>query len=215
MKLLKEERGSVIIYFLGLLGLVAVLFLFLTNIGRAFVVNNHVANVAEQAAFAATAVYIERTNDVIEQYDEWLTSHPFFELWGLEPVGELVEERHNHYRRSNYGENQAYIMALNDVLPTEINSRYRFRNMMRSQVGGIGDYSLYSEIIRILNSNEGDFIMDSSNTYFVLSDTDWRIEVTTTIEFERVAGGDIISAKSHQYERTGHGPKLTYLEYVY
>ncbi len=215
MKLLKEERGSVIIYFLGLLGLVAVLFLFLTNIGRAFVVNNHVANVAEQAAFAATAVYIERTNDVIEQYDEWLTSHPFFELWGLEPVGELVEERHNYYRGSNYGENQAYIMALNDVLPDEINSRYRFRNMMRNQVGGIGDYSLYSEIIRILNSNEGDFIMDSSNTYFVLSDTDWRIEVTTTIEFERVAGGDIINAKSHQYERTGYGPKLTYLEYVY
>lgn len=215
MKLLKEERGSVIIYFLGLLGLVAVLFLFLTNIGRAFVVNNHVANAAEQAAFAATAVYIERTNDVIEQYDEWLTSHPFFELWGLEPVGELVEERHNYYRGSNYGENQAYIMALNDVLPDEINSRYRFRNMMRNQVGGIGDYSLYSEIIRILNSNEGDFIMDSSNTYFVLSDTDWRIEVTTTIEFERVADGNIINARSHKYERTGYGPKLTYLEYVY
>src|SRR5690554_4679298 len=164
MKLLKEERGSVIIYFLGLLGLVAVLFLFLTNIGRAFVVNNHVANAAEQAAFAATAVYIERTNDVIEQYDEWLTSHPFFELWGLEPVGELVEERHNYYRGSNYGENQAYIMALNDVLPDEINSRYRFRNMMRNQVGGIQDLTIFTEVINILDMNGLDNDITYNNT---------------------------------------------------
>src|SRR5690625_621946 len=173
MNLLKEERGSVIFYFLGLLGLVAVLFLILTNIGRAFVMNNHVANAAEQAALAATAVYIERTNEVVEDCDEWLTSRPFFVVLGLEPVGELVDERHEHYKGLNYGENQAYIMALNDVLPDEINSRYRFRSMMRNRVGGIGDYLLNSEIVRILASNEGNF--DYSNTYFVLSNTDWRI----------------------------------------
>ncbi|MGM8214855.1 Tad domain-containing protein [Bacillaceae bacterium W0354] len=215
MTYLRNERGNAVFFLIGTLSIVGVIFLIVMNIGRAFVIGAHASNVAEQAAYTATHVYVEKTNDAIKDYDSWFILQPDFIDLGIDKVGDLVDDKHEAYKNAGYGNNQAYIMALNHVLPNEINSRPIFKQYLKSYIANITTGEIFGEIYTILDANDGDFIKNETEFLAPYYNTDWRVQVKVKIKFSRIADGEYINDGEHKYDRTGYGPELTYLEELY
>ncbi|MBS4210372.1 pilus assembly protein TadG-related protein [Bacillus sp. FJAT-50079] len=121
---MKNESGNVIVFMLGLLSVMMILFVFVVNLTQVLAVKEKANTTAQQASLAATAVLYEEIWDSIDEYERTLTwdedeSQP-------ETIAEKVEKQINQLRRnpaySQDSDNEIKRRALNDVLTQELRS---------------------------------------------------------------------------------------------
>lgn len=73
-KLLRNERGNISLFILGLLSVMMIMFVILLNLSKVFVVKEHASSNAEQASLSATSVVYEKVEQAIEDYDNQMAS---------------------------------------------------------------------------------------------------------------------------------------------
>ncbi|GAA0465671.1 pilus assembly protein TadG-related protein [Alkalibacillus silvisoli] len=210
-RLLREERGNVALYFLGLMIVMSVIFLLLVNISKAFVVNMEASSATEQAAIAGSSVIIEETLTAVEEYDEMLVPAEEIEE-GLKKVQELIDEQQESYVSTGMNPHQAYVYALNDVLPDEIEERHLLKVTIENHFMNVGLHNqILSAVQSIIVDNNGSI----EDTIVILSEEDWRLEVESTATFSSVSDGDIIPTFEEQIPNKGYGPQLIFLKNIF
>ncbi|RCW65831.1 hypothetical protein [Saliterribacillus persicus] len=211
-KQLDNQRGNAMFYLIWILGMVGILLLILTNISKVFVVGNQAKNATEQAAMASTAVIIEETKNAIEKFDDDPLSIPLRITRGGDKLETVINEKKNDYQAIGNSSTQAYIKALNDVLPNEIDQHILLKQTIRNHFSSVNlSYQYRSAARTIVEDNDG----NGSDTIVTFSNTDWRIEVEGTATFKSVSDGEVISSFEQKVDGKGYGPVLRYMENVY
>ncbi|SEU05332.1 Putative Flp pilus-assembly TadE/G-like [Salinibacillus kushneri] len=211
--LIRDEKGNASIFLLWLLGIVALLFVIIINITKVFLVGSEASYTAQQAALAGSSVYIKESKAAIEEFDNHLAASIDFRLnHGGKSLGELVNDKQDAYEGTGLSTDQAYIKALNDVLPSEISSHILLKNTFKDHLqNSYFSSSVFNAVQSIINDSEK---TNPEDTSFVLSDSEWRLEVKSSVTFKSIASERIPFIKG-EIPANGHGPKLIYLENVY
>ncbi|MFI8688556.1 hypothetical protein [Rossellomorea sp. NPDC077527] len=211
-KYIDNEKGNSIFFILWLFGIVAVVFLIVANIAKIYVVQAQANSSVEQAAFAGTSVLIDETTKTIEEFDGSVISAAQKALDGGKSINEQVEEKQQELKDSGKASDLAYIQALNDVLPGELEEHPLLKEAFREH---FSDSTLNS---RIQNAAQSILIDNDANPEdmdIILSTEDWRIEVKSTATFESISDNKLIKVFQEKIPQKGYGPKLKYLEKVY
>jgi hypothetical protein len=222
MSYLRNEKGNAAIFLLWLLGIFTIVFLISINIVKVYIVKEHASLSVDQAALAGTAAIIERTKKAVEDFDEKETLDPLYiadrasqRAASLgKSVGQLIEEKKNEYLNSGMDEADAYIKAVNKILPNHIHAHPFLKKEMRSNLGlssSDAKYIYSPAVLDVIANNQG----RTEDTEPVLSTSEWRIEVKSTVRFESITDNKFISKFISDIPQKGYGPKLSYLEAVY
>ncbi|MGM0867767.1 MAG: hypothetical protein ACQEWF_24350 [Bacillota bacterium] len=210
---LDNEKGNSIFFILWLFGIVAVVFLIIANIAKVYVVQAQANNSVEQAAFAGTSVLIEETTNTIEEFDGSDFSTAQKVLDGGKTINEQIEEKQKEYEDSGKASDIAYLQALNDVLPGELDDHPLLKKAFKDRFSG--NPSLDSRIRSAAQSILKDNDANSEDIDIVLSPEEWRIKVKSTATFESISDNKLIEVFERDIPQKGYGPKLKYLENVY
>lgn len=221
MKYLVNEKGHATIYFLWLLGIVAVIFVLTINIVKVYIVKEHANLAVEQAALAGTAVLLDRTKKAVEEFDTSPTTDLLYIddrnyqrfLDDGKGVGELIEEKQSDYISSGMDEANAYIKAANQILPIRIDRHPYLKKELRYTLGYSSSdaYYIFSSAVQdIINQNKAK--TDETEVKFTGL---WQIEVKSAVKFESISDHKFIPLYTDKIYQKGYGPALTYLGYVY
>lgn len=211
-KKFRNERGNAAFYMIWLLGIVAILFLIVLNISNVFVTGAHSSNAAEQGAIAGTSVYIEETKKAIEKFDDNPLSEATQLHHGGKTMEEVIDDRKNMYQFTGISADQAYIKALNDVLPNEIDAHALLKDTIRDHYNSVGiNNKIHAAVTSVIQENEGNAL----DTHIILSHEDWRLEVKTTVDYSSISDGEYVSEITDKLKGEGFGPTLDYLEKIY
>ncbi|GAA0497292.1 hypothetical protein GCM10008986_25330 [Salinibacillus aidingensis] len=210
---MSDEKGNASLFLLWVLGIVVILFAIIINITKVFLVGSEASYTVQQAALAGSSVYIKESKAAIEEFDNHLAASIDFKLnHGGKSLGELVREQQDAHEGTGLSSDQAYIKALNDVLPSEIDAHDQLKNTFRSRLNSSSFSTAISNAVQsvIRDSEEA----NSEDTTIVLSNSEWRLEVESSVTFESITGVNIPLFKDKIPAR-GEGPKFIYLENVY
>lgn len=211
-RIFKSEEGSSALYLIWLLGIVAIILLILVNITKVFVVSNESSNAVEQAAIAGTAVIIDETKQVIADYDALPKEDVDLIHHGEETIESLIEKRKLHYVNSGVSDSLAYIKALNDVLPDEMEAHQKLKDNLESQIKSTTlDSKVMMEVQSFIQAADG----NQEDTIISISEEYWHLEVEATTTFESVSDQNLIPSFQEDIPGKGYGPSLDYLEYIY
>ncbi|MGV3464075.1 MAG: pilus assembly protein TadG-related protein [Heyndrickxia sp.] len=213
MKYLKNERGNSFFYILWLMTIVVIMLVIVLNIAKAFVVKQQADTAVEQAAIAGTREIIVRTNEAIKAFDDSLLSLGEDVTEG-KTIEEQVDEKKRYFKNRNYPEAEAYIKALNEVLPSKIDTNETLRQKF---IDKLGDKTTMTSLARpavetIIGDNHGNKYDPEPELDFT---NDWRLEVKATATFESISDNKIIAKFLDKIPQKGYGPKLEYLENVF
>lgn len=207
-----NERGNAAIYMVWLLGIVAFIFLIAINIANVFVTGAQSSNISEQAAIAGTSVVVDETKTAIEQFDDNPLSISTREHHDMKPLAAVIEEKKNRYQQTGLSASQAYIKALNDVLPEEIEEHELLKETIKSHFNSVNlSTKIYDAVTSVVHSNHG----NTAETQVVLSNTEWRIEVSTSVDYHSISDQKYIPEITDKIDAEGFGPRLKYLEKVF
>ncbi|WP_108672186.1 Tad domain-containing protein [Peribacillus acanthi] len=208
MRYLTNEKGNAAFYMLWLVGIVLLLFVIVINIAKVYVVKEQSSLVVDQAAFAGTSVIIDHTKEAIARFDASVFSISQKVMDGGKSITQLVDEKTLSY--TNVAQSDAYIRALNEVLPERIDKypplRQEFMNSFHDVEGLVSPY--VQDIILENKSNVED-------TEITFSKEKWRLEVVASSTFESVSDQKIIPLFQKKIKQKGYGPSLRYLEKVF
>jgi hypothetical protein len=211
-KYICNEKGNSIFFILWLFGITAVVFLITANIAKVFVVTAQANNSVEQAAFAGTAVLIDETKDVIADFDSSPLSTAQKVLDEGKTIAEQVEKRQDEKMSAGYSSSEAYIEALNDVLPDELDEHPLLKQAFDGQ---FSSYSIDSRIRSAARAIIDENGANPEDTEIILSTEKWRIEVKSTATFESISDHKLVQVFQRKVPQKGYGPQLAYLEKVY
>ncbi|MBP3039334.1 hypothetical protein J9303_07520 [Bacillaceae bacterium Marseille-Q3522] len=206
-KFLQNESGSSSFYFLWLLGIIALVFLIVTNIMKIYVVKQQVSLSAEQAAMAGTAVVLEETKKAIEEFDRepsWIAERI---LTGEDPIAEQVDDRKNSYKARGYREPEAYLKAVNDILPDKIDEHRKLKRILSDRINS-SQGSIYSAVINIIDEND---VSTDTNETEIFFTNEWQLAVKATGKFETIADNKYISSFLGKIPQRAYGPRIEYL----
>ncbi|TMU82719.1 hypothetical protein FGG79_20780 [Bacillus sp. BHET2] len=212
-KYIGNEKGNSIFFILWLFGIVAIVFLLVANIAKIYVVQAQANSSVEQAAFAGTSVLIEETTRTIEEFDGSGISAAQKFLDGGKSIKEQIEEKQQELEDSGRTSDLAYLHALNDVLPGELEEHPLLKEAFSEHFSR--DPSLNSRIRNTAQSILTDNNANPEDMDITLSTEEWRIEVKSTATFESIADKKLIEVFQEKVPQKGYGPKLKYLEKVY
>jgi hypothetical protein len=207
-----NEKGNSIFFILWLFGIVAVVFLIVANIAKIYVVQAQANSSVEQAAFAGTSVLIDETTKTIEKFDSSGISAAQKALDGNKSINEQIEEKQQELEDSGKASDLAYIQALNDVLPGELEEHPLLKKAFSKN---FSDSTFNSRIQNAAQSILTDNDANPEDMDIILSTEDWRIEVKSTATFESISDNKLIKVFQEKIPQKGYGPKLKYLEKVY
>ncbi|QHS24164.1 hypothetical protein GWK91_15200 [Virgibacillus sp. MSP4-1] len=208
---MSDEKGNASLFLLWVLGIVVILFAIIINITKVFLVGSEASYTVQQAALAGSSVYIKESRAAIEEFDNDLAASIDFKLnHGGKSLGELVREKQDAHEGTGLSSDQAYIKALNDVLPSEIDAHKKLKNTFKRRIDGSSSAVSVAVQSVIRKSEEA----NPEDTTFVLSNSEWRLEVESSVTFESITGVNIPLFKDKIPAR-GEGPRLIYLENVY
>lgn len=221
MKYLQNEKGNASIYLLWIFGIFSILFVFTINIVKVYVVKEHANLAVEQAALAGTAVLLDRTKDAIDEFENSATLDPFYIadrehqilIDSGKRVSQLIEEKKNDYISGGMDEGDAYVKAMNKILPERINRHPYLKKELRNKLGftsSDGYYILLPTVQNIIDENKG--ITSDTEIQFT---TRWQIEVKSAAKFETIFDNKYISQFIYKVPQKGYGPALKYLGNVY
>ena len=213
MKYVKNERGNSFFYILWLMAIVIIMLVIVLNIAKVFVVKQQADTAVEQAAMAGTREVIVKTNEAIKEFDANLASLVPDFVDG-KTIEEQVVEKKNYFINQKYPEAEAYIKALNDVLPSKIETYEPLKQELISKLGGKSTLvSLaWPSVETIVGENHGNKTAPTPELNFT---NDWRLEVKAAVTYESISNNRIMAKFFDKIPQKGYGPKLEYLENVF
>lgn len=178
-----------------------------------FITKEQANSAVEQAAIAGTSILIEKTTEAIEAFDSNIDESKGQKLVDLKTIGQQVAERKQQYIHRNYSNSEAYIKALNDILPNKIRTYPSLRQEFTDRFAStpISDM-VYGNVQEVLKANKGN--VDNPSPEIVLSPENWRLEVKATVTFESISDHKFIGRFIGKIPQKGYGPSLVYLKEV-
>lgn len=129
-KTLREERGNSILFMLGILSVLMIMFVFVLNLSKVLAVKEQANTTAQQASLAATSVLYEDIWDSIDQYETDLFKKIMEELGAdavikdiyPKTIAERVDEKTVEIQssHSDLSQNEARRKAINQVVAGEM-----------------------------------------------------------------------------------------------
>ncbi|SEP97924.1 Tad domain-containing protein [Piscibacillus halophilus] len=209
--ILKNERGNIAIFVLGLLTINMVLFVFVLNLGSVFATKEKSSTIAQQASMVATSVYYEEVQRVIEEYeDETLEGalQAFFEDFD-EKVSDRKQSLTNSGQYSGWSVKEIEIEAFDQVLNEELHEPL-VRNKLRDLLSSEAVENKVIQRVRHAITSNGGLLEDAQlkvdqNKFHVKASNEFK---STTLE------GVIDSFKENVFQSSS-GPKIDFLEEVW
>lgn len=224
MKHLQNERGNAIVLTLWIMLVMMAMLVIIVNIGKAFAIKEQASIGAEQAAFAATAEIIKSVKVAVEDFDD----DPLVEIEIGEDgvsievptdtgkqriddhgrsINQLIEEKKNHYKSQGKYENEAYIMAVNEILAPRIDRYDSLKEKVKNAYNHAYINSAARQIV-LANFGKG----DETEVVKPASSNNWRVKVEVKVTFESISDGKYVSSFKQDVLQVGYGPKLTFIE---
>lgn len=198
---IQNERGSMAILTVWTLTIVAIMLILVVNIAKLYVVKEQAALAAEQASIAASSVVVEEVKQVVDHYID-PDAPP-----GAKTLKEKVTEQRNmligHHGMTA---SEAYVEALNVVLPQEATYDSDLRDELVDAMNS-AVYRMPSVVGNIITENHG---KRSDTTIYVLN-SQQRIEVETTVRFEKSHYSGMHLGQDEDVPQKGMGPELRFV----
>ncbi|PLS15390.1 hypothetical protein CVD28_24010 [Bacillus sp. M6-12] len=214
MSVLNNERGNATFYLLWLLGIVALIFVITINIVKVYIVKEQANLSVEQAALAATAVLLEKTDYAVKEFESSSPESAAQMMLDRKSISQLIEEKKAEYMNSGKDEATAYIKAANEILPSRLVLYPTLKSAFRTSLGA-SEAEISSivapEVQEIISQNNA----NADDTTIEFSTEKWRIEIKSTATFESIADNKYISYFLRDIPQKGYGPVLEYIESVY
>lgn len=207
MRNVRNERGSATIYLLWLTTVMIVLTIIIVNIARVYIVKQQASTAAQLGAFAATSEILIATEDAVKDFDEAMIE-ALEEGEVYDPLWDEIEDRKEDYILAGDTEQEAYIKALNSILPGNLGNPLlkHFFDLKFSTLST----SIFHSVSEVIKENEG----NEEHLEIVISKEKYRVEVKTDATYNALTDGKYINAFSEDIPQKGYGPQLTYLKYV-
>lgn len=188
------------------------MFLIVINISNIFVTGAQSSNTSEQAAIAGTSVIIDETKKAIEKFDDNPLSIPMRVHHNMKSMEEVIEDKKDTYQQTGVSADQAYIKALNNILPGEIEEHSLLKKTIQDHFSSANlNGKIYSTVTSIISDNHG----NAADTQVVLSNTKWRLEVETSVDYHSISDQQYIPEITDKIDGEGFGPTLEYLEKLF
>ncbi|RHW39903.1 hypothetical protein D1B33_03385 [Lysinibacillus yapensis] len=208
MKVVKNEKGSAAIYLLWLTTVMIVLTVIIVNIARVYAVKQQSSTAAQLGAFAATSEILFVTEEVIKEFDDVMAeTHGA----GYEPLWNIIEKHQENLMANDYSEQEAYIKALNEILPVSFSDPV-LKDLfdLRFQNNPMISTSIYDTVRQVIRENGG----NDEHLEIFISPERYRVEVKTDATFDSIADGEMMKKFSKDIPQKGYGPELSYLKYI-
>ncbi|MET3730252.1 hypothetical protein ABID52_003893 [Fictibacillus halophilus] len=210
-KQFSNEKGNIALLTLGLMSVMIIMFLFLTNFVKVFSIKEQASTNAQQASLAATSIVYEEVDEAIDEYEMTLIANGKEILEG-ESLSERINKRQEQY--SDLNQNEAHIKAVDEVLSEELSGNgidtkilndILIENLTNSQT----IESLKYEVSEVISSNKGTV----ANSEIVFMD-DSQITVKTSSKYKALKFDSFIPDDQRDINQTGTGPEISFIEYL-
>lgn len=204
----RNEKGSAAIYLLWIMTVIIVLTLIIVNIAKVYAVKQQASTAAQLGAFAATSEILLATEEGIKDFDLEMLKKAIEAGVEYEPLWDDIVERKESYMTSGVGEQEAYIKALNDILPgrlvgeDELREKLSINDALKSKIS--------SSVQQVVRKNEG----NEEHLEIIISKEKYRVEVKTDATYKTIGNGEYIDSFQKDIPQIGYGPELSYLQYV-
>ncbi|GAB3047726.1 hypothetical protein [Virgibacillus ainsalahensis] len=206
-----NEQGNIILFVLGMLSIIMILFVFVLNMGTALGVKEKSATTAKQASMAASSVLYEEVREVVYDYeDETLEGalQAFFEDIE-EKVEDKASELSGTYTYNGWSANEidleAFDMVLNEELQTPVIREKLEELLMDEDI----ETKVINKARQTITQNGGQ--LDGAE----LKIKDNRIHVKAANEFESTSYDGFMAGIQENIYQESAGPEIDFLEDVW
>lgn len=199
MKLLKNERGNVLIFILGLFSVMILMFLLLGSIANVYVTKEKASSNADQASLVAASIVLDNLKIAIENYDN---DPRIIELEPVETLAEKVAKRIMQLQ----GENLAELKAVNAVLKEELGN-----SILRGYVGSALS-NAKSEIAAAVPTNISNNNGILAGTEVILFNNRNRIEVKTSAKFKALKFDEYFDESKRILNQKSESPSFDFVD---
>lgn len=206
MRYVNNEKGSAAIYLLWLMTVLIVLTVIIVNIARVYAVKQQASTAAQLGAFAATSEILFATEEVIKDFDTAMMAALGADY---EPLWDDIVERKEELMATEAGEQEAYIKALNEILPGNMGNPI-LKDLFQLAYQGNLSTKINQTVKEVIRENEG----NEEHVEILISDEHYRVEVKTDATFDSITDGKLINEFSKDIPQKGYGPQLDYLQFI-
>lgn len=216
MNVLKNERGHGMVYLLWIMVMSIAIFVIVVNIAKVYAVKQQAATATQQAALAGTSILLEATIRGIENFDDYSdTLHPdWVAQRGMDSksVTALLDEKVTQLKQSGQAEDIAYIQAMNELLPSRIQTYGLLKTLIKTEIDASGT-AFTDTVKQVIEANDGNL----ERSTVTLTTPEYRIEVIADVTYESVTDSATSYIKDivKEIPQKGTGPSMTYLKGLY
>ncbi|MBP1971440.1 hypothetical protein J2Z83_003579 [Virgibacillus natechei] len=206
-----NEEGNIILFVLGMLSIIMILFVFVLNMGMGLAVKEQSGTTANQASMAASSVLYEEVRQVIFEYENDTLEgalQAFFEDIE-EKVDDKASDLSGSFTYSDWSTNEIELEAFDIVLKEELDTP-----VIREKLNELlADEDIESQVIdkakQTIVQNGGQ--LDGAELQIESN----RIHVRAANEFESTSYDGIMAGIRENVFQESAGPKIDFLEDVW
>jgi len=213
MKRLREEKGSITLLTLGLLGVMALLFAVMLNLVKVYAVKQEASNAAQQASLAATSEIYRAVEKAIQDTDNAGLICVGSEGLGLnlwpKTIAEQIQDKKNQLS-GQYTGREVELKAIDLVLTETLHDPRYF--CLKDQIElelNLSTSAIQQAILDTIHANGGEqvgTVIDINHRY--------QVEVKTSSVYRAYKYDDWIPDNRRNIQQEGLGPELKFLEHV-
>ncbi|RKD24486.1 hypothetical protein BEP19_08865 [Ammoniphilus oxalaticus] len=213
MKRLRQEKGSVMLFTLALLGVMTLLFAVMLNLVKMYTEKQHASNAAEQASLAVTAEIYRIVKEGIDEADSLGLLCSADLLPWPKSMNEQIQEKKNQIAgissNAEWSEQELYRAAVNEVLPSKLQDP---------------NYICLKEIIERKLWDERSQVKYAAEKLIEAAGAKWteteialdkyRVEVKTAREYRAFKYDGWVPENKRNIYQVGKGPHMEFFKYV-
>jgi hypothetical protein len=226
MRKLQNENGNTMLFTLGMLSIMMIMFLFVVNLTKVLAVKENSNTSSQQASLAATSVLYEELWDRFSDYEELpeLPEMPIIpeppdlpelpELPIIKSLGEKIIEREQElepkFAYRHYSEKELHIEAIDQVISEEIRSPKGKK--LKRELELEMTYQILPEVKAAAREAiiENDGNIENAELFIRHN----RIEVRASNSIEASTFGNFFKGINDKLFQTSAGPEITFLSYL-
>jgi hypothetical protein len=210
-KRLSNEKGNIALLTLGLMSVMIIMFLFLTNFVKVFSIKEQASTNAQQASLAATSVVYEEVDEAIDEYEMTLIANGK-KIFEGESLSERIDKRQDQY--TDVSQNEAHIKATDEVISEELsgiglNQKILNDILLDHLTSSQTIEEIKYEVADVISSNRG--TVANSDIYYM---DDSQITVKTSSKYKAVKFDSFIPDDKRDINQTGTGPEISFVKYL-
>jgi len=205
VKYLRNEKGNTMIFMLGMMSIMVLMFLLIGNLASVFASKEKASNIAQQASLVASSILREEIEDAIDEYERFVQSQ---EILVYPSLRDMINNRMNSMN-SVLSEKEKRRQVTNDVLKAQIPVNPVLLEYIESAVIKAGSI-IPSQVASNIRSNSGKV----EGTEISIS-SDHRLQVTTHVRYQALKYDNYLSEKDRKVMQTGEGPEFDFLSVLW